>query len=245
KNINEYKITAGKSITPNSVQQIKDEFWEYAQFDPVKDGKKVECWEHTFFDPAKEDERTECGNQISADPATQLESNSIQQRRKQYDPKLEKVTDTSVTYDSFIEEVQDIWIKYLLEEHQCSEGNPIGGRLCHFIDAQKWITADTQVTRVINTFWIDTQAHYLLEINITNIMKIRSSKSELALGKLIQKEIRENIIEDESATQQKCVNPCFAIPKSVPGKWRKNTNCSLLNKFRCATHSIIEDFQNP
>ncbi|KAA6370712.1 MAG: hypothetical protein EZS28_033760, partial [Streblomastix strix] len=37
KNINEYKITAGKSITPNSVQQIKDEFWEYAQFDPVKD----------------------------------------------------------------------------------------------------------------------------------------------------------------------------------------------------------------
>ncbi|KAA6360637.1 MAG: putative reverse transcriptase, partial [Streblomastix strix] len=153
--------------------------------------------------------------------------------------------DTCITYHSSTEKGdQDTQIKSLLEEHQHPANIPIGGRLTHFVDAWKLIGADALVTRGIKAFWINTQAPQILERNMTNPVKIRSKDSQLALGKLIEKELLEDIIEEVPLNQLKWINPCFAIPKSEPGKWRKIMDCSLLNKFLCATHFIMEDVSN-
>ncbi|KAA6358817.1 MAG: hypothetical protein EZS28_045656, partial [Streblomastix strix] len=218
--------------------------WEYAQFDPVKDGKKVEWWEHTFFDPEKDDERTQQVDQVvNQEIMTRINKRVLSTHLVGF-PFFKRVTNTCVIHDSGIEDIQEIWINYQLEKHQYPENISIGGRLYNFIDAWKLIGADSLITKGINTFQIDTQAHYILEINTTNIMKIRSKDIELAQGKLILQEFQQDIIEKESVSQIKWVDPCFAIPKSVSGKWRKNIDCSLLNKFLCAKHYITEDFQS-
>ncbi|KAA6362607.1 MAG: hypothetical protein EZS28_041866, partial [Streblomastix strix] len=131
-------------------------------------------------------------------------------------------TETCTTYlSSTGNGDQSIQIKSLLEEHQHPANIPIGGRLTHFVDAWKLIGADAVVTRGIKAFWINTQAPQILERNMTNPVKIRSKDSQLALGKLIEKELQEDIIEEVPLNQLKWINPCFAIPKSEPGKWRK------------------------
>ncbi|KAA6368105.1 MAG: hypothetical protein EZS28_036368 [Streblomastix strix] len=56
-------------------------------------------------------------------------------------------TNAGITYHSGSElEDQNIQIKSLLEEHQHPANIPIGGRLTHFVDAQKLIDADALVT---------------------------------------------------------------------------------------------------
>ncbi|KAA6368145.1 MAG: hypothetical protein EZS28_036329 [Streblomastix strix] len=237
KNVNEYKISAGKSTTPNSIQQIEAEYWEYAYIDPVGDDKEVVSWDHTSFDPAKEDERTQCGDQISVHPAViqkslytpevdQIVNQEIMTRINKRVlttqlvgiPIYKRLTNTCVIHDFGIVEIQDILINYQLEKYQYPENISIGGRLYRFIDALKLIGADSLITKGTNTFLIDTQAQYILEINITNIMKIRSKEIKFALGKLIMQELQQDIIEEESFSLLKWADPCFAIPKSVQGK---------------------------
>ncbi|KAA6359672.1 MAG: hypothetical protein EZS28_044801, partial [Streblomastix strix] len=105
--------------------------------------------------------------------------------------------DTCITYHSSTgKEDQDTQIKSLLEEHQHPANIPIGGRLTHFVDVWKLIGADALVTRGIKAFWINTQAPQILERNMTNPVKIKSKDSQLALGKLIEKELLEDIIEE-------------------------------------------------
>ncbi|KAA6361671.1 MAG: putative reverse transcriptase [Streblomastix strix] len=153
--------------------------------------------------------------------------------------------DHSQTYHSGTEEEdQDTQIKSLLEEHQHAANISIGGRLTHFVDAWKLIGADALVTREIKAFWINIQALQILERNMINSVKIRSKDSQLALGKLIEKEFQEDIIEEVPFSQLKWINPSFAIAKSEPRKWRKIMDCSLLNKFLQATHFIMEDVSN-
>jgi hypothetical protein len=51
----------------------------------------------------------------------------------------------------------------------------------------------------------------------------------IALNQLIQKELEEDIIEEVEEKDLKWINPCFAIPKPGKNKWRKITDCSILN----------------
>ncbi|KAA6374456.1 MAG: hypothetical protein EZS28_030017, partial [Streblomastix strix] len=139
-------------------------------------------------------------------------------------------SNTCITYHPGEEnEIQDTKIKSLLQEHQHPANIPTGGRLTHFVDAWKLIGVDALVTRGIKAFWINIQTPQIQEINMTNTVKIRSKDSQLALGKLIDKELQENIIEEVPFSQLKWINPCFAIPKGEPGKWRKIMNYLYYN----------------
>ncbi|KAA6381882.1 MAG: hypothetical protein EZS28_022589 [Streblomastix strix] len=129
-------------------------------------------------------------------------------------------SDTFITYHPGAEEeIQETQIKSLLGEHQHPANIPIGGRLTHFVDAWKIIGADAQVIRGIKSFWINTQVPQILERIMTNALKIRSKDSQLALDKLIEKELQEDIIEKVPFSQLKWINRCFAIPKIESGKW--------------------------
>ncbi|KAA6312659.1 MAG: hypothetical protein EZS28_055888, partial [Streblomastix strix] len=57
----------------------------------------------------------------------------------------------------------------------------------------------------------------------------------------IQKELQKDIVEEVQLQDLSWVNQFFAIPKAEQGKWRKITDCSILNKFLRATYFIMED----
>ncbi|KAA6359387.1 MAG: putative reverse transcriptase, partial [Streblomastix strix] len=139
---------------------------------------------------------------------------------------------------------QNLQITQLLEDHQASINWPIGARLIHFIETWKLIKADMLITRGIKAYWISKQAPSILERNKTIPNQRKSQESEQALGLLIQKELQEKIVEEVSFNQLKWINPCFAIPKKEQGKWRKITDCSLLNQHLLSTHFIMEDIQS-
>ncbi|KAA6373489.1 MAG: hypothetical protein EZS28_030986, partial [Streblomastix strix] len=212
--------------------------------------------------------QAECGDQGSTDFADQLEPNpqslcsleadqltdqeTISRICKHVasihpigDPIDHSQSDSCIIYHPGAEEeVQDTQIKSFLEEHQHSANIPIGGRLTHFVDAWKLIVVDALVTRGVKAFWINTQAPQILERNMSNPVKIRSKDRQLDPSKLIDKELHEDIIDEVPFSRLKWINPCFAILKSEPGKWRMIMDCSLLNKFFCATHLIMEDVSN-
>ncbi|KAA6393446.1 MAG: hypothetical protein EZS28_011024 [Streblomastix strix] len=251
-------ITQQRPISPKLGQQIEAVCWESDSFDPAEDDNKTVCWEHVSFDPAKDVERAGCGDQGTTDLAINQDeragcgdqgSTNVQQMKMKEqdvgikDPPIQ--TNTCITYHSGTEEeVPDAQIKALLEEHQHPANIPIGGRLTHFVDAWKLIGADALVTRCIKALEINTQAPQILERNMTNPVKIRSKDSQLALGKLIEKKIQNNVIKEILFSRLKWINSCFAILKSEPGKRKKIMDCSLLNGFLCAAHFIMEDVSN-
>jgi hypothetical protein len=63
----------------------------------------------------------------------------------------------------------------------------------------------------------------------------------IALDQLINKELEEKIVVEVQEKELSWINPCFAIPKPGTNKWRKTTDCSILNKFLLSSHFIMED----
>ncbi|KAA6366112.1 MAG: putative reverse transcriptase, partial [Streblomastix strix] len=118
---------------------------------------------------------------------------------------------------------------------------PIGGRLTHYISEWQKIGADTLVSRGINAYWLHKECPEIMARNKCIPSQNRSKQSLEALEDLIQKELQEDIIEEVQLQDLSWVNPCFAIPKAEQGKWRKITDCSILNKFLRGTHFIMED----
>ncbi|KAA6403650.1 MAG: hypothetical protein EZS28_000825 [Streblomastix strix] len=62
-----------------------------------------------------------------------------------------------------------------------------------------------------------------------------------SFGLIIDQELQEQIVEKVAFKDLAWVKPCFAIPKSDSGKWRKITDCSILNRFLRTNHFIMED----
>ncbi|KAA6369594.1 MAG: putative reverse transcriptase [Streblomastix strix] len=246
--------------------------WEHASFDPAQDVERAGCGDQGSTDLAagcgdqgstdlainidkragcgdqgstnlaiKEVGLAECGDQGSTDFADQLKSIQYLQKKQ---PDKRKQDESECARQQDTSKIAAQYGTAYSREHRHPANIPIGGRLTHFIDAWKLIGADALVTRGIKAFWINTQAPQILERNMTNPVKIRSKDSQLTLYKLIEKELQEDIIEEVPLNQLKWIKPCFAIPKSEPGKWRKIMDCSLLNKFLCETHFIMEDVSN-
>ncbi|KAA6337379.1 MAG: hypothetical protein EZS28_052792, partial [Streblomastix strix] len=181
--------------------------------------KRAGCGDQGSTDLAiNEDGLAECGDQGSTDFADQQKSIQYLQKKQ---PDKRKQDESECARQQNTSKIATQYGTAYPREHQHPANIPIGGRLTHFVEAWKLIGADAVVTRGIKAFWINTQAPQILEKNMTNPVKIRSKDSQLALGKLIEKELQEDIIEEVPLNQLKWINPCFAIPKSEPGKWRK------------------------
>ncbi|KAA6372855.1 MAG: hypothetical protein EZS28_031619, partial [Streblomastix strix] len=117
----------------------------------------------------------------------------------------------------------------------------VGGRLVHFLEEWKKIKADVLIEKGIKAYWIHQECPRILEENKYIPQQMRSRESMIALEELILKELREEIIEEVQKKDLRWINPCFAIPKSEKGQWRKITDCSILNKFLLSSHFIMED----
>ncbi|KAA6368819.1 MAG: putative reverse transcriptase, partial [Streblomastix strix] len=117
----------------------------------------------------------------------------------------------------------------------------VGGRLVHFLEEWKKIKADVLIEKGIKANWIHQECPRILEENKYIPQQMRFGESVIALEELILKELREEIIEEVQKKDLRWINPCFAIPKSENGQWRKITDCSILNKFLLSSHFIIED----
>ncbi|KAA6367189.1 MAG: putative reverse transcriptase, partial [Streblomastix strix] len=118
---------------------------------------------------------------------------------------------------------------------------PIGGRLTHYISEWQKIRADTLISRGIKAYWLHKECPEILARYKCISLQNRSKQSLESVEDLIQKELQEDIVEEVQLQDLSWVNPCFAIPKAEQGKWRKITDCSILNKFLRGTHFIMED----
>ncbi|KAA6380867.1 MAG: hypothetical protein EZS28_023606 [Streblomastix strix] len=106
-----------------------------------------------------------------------------------------------------------------IENHQIQTNWPIGGRLIHFLDIWKLIKAETLITR-------ESIQRESRSTRSTNLEGVAGGNSRRSVSELTE-----------------WINPCFAIPKKDKGKWRKITDCSLLNEHLQSTHFIMEDIQ--
>ncbi|KAA6375152.1 MAG: putative reverse transcriptase, partial [Streblomastix strix] len=118
---------------------------------------------------------------------------------------------------------------------------PIGGELTYYISEWPMIRADTLINRGIKAYWLYKVCPEMLTGIICIPSQNRSKYSLVAQEDLNQKKLQEDIVEEVLIQDLSWVSPCFAIPKAEQGKWRKITNCSILNKFLRATHFIMED----
>ncbi|KAA6364619.1 MAG: hypothetical protein EZS28_039854, partial [Streblomastix strix] len=167
--------------------------------------------------------------------------NKIEQENKQWEIAGKEeldITDTNPSQKMYKCQLNDLMTR-------CQKDNniPIGGKLVNYIEKLKQINEDQMIMRGIKAYWKSFASPQILSQNCRIQTQHRSKESEVALSSIIQQELKEQVIEEVQMQDLKWINACFAILKQEKGKWRKITDCRILNSQLCSKYFVLEDMQ--